>query len=118
MLSDGVATVRQTLAGGLCVMVNSHGPTTSATIPAQVEGILYPIDPRRSRTLSNFDARHRIVVRRAKSFRSRRASLWDCAMKTCDQLRRMPIKKLLFVLMLTSLSVAQQWAPKPLTTWN
>ena len=28
------------------------------------------------------------------------------------------MKKLLFVLMLTSLSVAQQWAPKPLTTWN
>jgi hypothetical protein len=28
------------------------------------------------------------------------------------------MKKLLFVLVLTSLSVAQQWTPKPLTTWN
>jgi len=54
-------------------MVNNHGPTISATIPAQVEGILNPIDPRRSRSLSNFDARHRIVVGPSKSFRSRRA---------------------------------------------
>ena len=28
------------------------------------------------------------------------------------------MKKLLFVLVLTSLDAAQQWAPKPLTTWN